>query len=104
MSRIANFERRNRNLLENLKKRIMHGILGVTAISTSLSVTNSIDPSILANYGIIALIVYVTVNIIWGIEQRHDLTTSGESEGETNQTPEKDEEPSSPEEPEKEEA
>ena len=104
MSRITEFERQNRDLLENLKKRTMHGILAVTAISTGLSVTDSIEPSVLADYGVIALVAYIVLNVVWAIEQRHDLTPVEELTEGSKQVAGNSENSSSPREREREEA
>jgi len=104
MSRLVEFEKKNRDLLENLKKRMMDSIVGVTAISTGLSITDAIDPSILTNYGVTALVGYIGLNILWGFEQRHDLTPTGDTTESSNRQTEEDKQPSTSREPEKEKA
>jgi len=75
MSRIAEFERENQDVLEKMKERLMNAILGITAIAALVSGANGINPNILLNYGIVALGGYGLVNAIWFLEQRHDLTS-----------------------------
>ena len=75
MSRIAEFERENQDVLEKMKERLMNAILGITAVAALVSGADGISLNVVLNYGIVALGGYVLVNAIWFLEQRHDLTS-----------------------------